>query len=442
MISILINILAIAFGVSAFAKKQRRYLSIVISYFLLTDGFGLINLLTGGLNPIKNFDFLILYIVILSIACIGCGCLNVKNDKYAKLLCWFFLFHVGIFLMTIFFGYETFKFAIQDSRALFIYLIYFPLRRMNNSDIIKAFKVIFFVEFFLGINYLLQFAGIFILKTYDDIRLDGGIARYTNVAPWFLFYLIIFIITKQNIKYKNYILFFLGLMLILPMSRMRIILFCIVIIYYFLCIKKDYRKITKVIISFFVIALLFSDFLLARVVSDDKNDVSMLDDIEYALENRYSSYDPESSGTLGFRLAMFFERVNFMNDNPQYALFGVGFVHEESPNCYQKFNFNIGTFSEILPHSKEEIHSVDINWVRILMQMGYVGVIVYLYFMYSIIKLLYNNKDDLICCSGFLYVLIFAFGSITEAAWTENQTFKLLISLLMVYNYNLRKLNL
>lgn len=439
MISILINLIAVIWGLSVFRKKQKRYLSVVISYFLLTDWFGLFTLITGGVSLIKNTDFFILYMFLLFGLSVQKGDLSFKNDKYSRVLLWFALFHLGIFLMTVLLGFDSFKFAVQDSRALFIYLIYFPLRRMDNDDIIKAFKSIFVIEIFIGINYLLQFVGIFILKSYDTIRLEGGMVRYTNVAPWFLFYLIILIITKQQIRYKYLILFFLSLMLILPMSRMRIVFFCLVILYYFLFIKRDYKNIVKIIVSFSLIALLFSDFLLARVVSNDTNNVSMFDDIENAMEGRYSNYDPESSGTLGFRLAMLFERVKFMYDNSNYALLGVGFRHEESPNCYDNFYFNLGTHSEGLPHLKEEIHSVDINWVRILMQMGYVGVIIYICFMYYLIKTLYKNKNDTICSAGLLYVILFSFGSITEAVWTENHTFKLLISILMVYSFNLNR---
>lgn len=439
MLSILINLIAVICGLSVFVKKQKRYLAVVISYFLLTDWFGLFHLITGGDSLIKSIDFFLLYMIIILGQSVSKGEINIKKDKYARLLFWFTLFHLGIFLMTVFLGFETLRFAVQDSRALFVYLIYFPLKRMSNDDIIKAFKAIFVIEVVIGINYLLQFAGIFILKTYDSLHLDGGMVRYTNVAPWFLFYLIIFVITKQQIRYKYLILFFLSLMLILPMSRMRIFLFCLVILYYFLFIKKDYKKIMKVFVSFILIALLFSDFLLARVLSNDNNDVSMIDDIENAVEGKYKEYDPEDSGTLGFRLAMLFERVRFMYDNPNYALCGVGFRHEESPKCYKNFYFTIGTYSESLPNLKEEIHSVDINWVRILMQMGYIGVIIYIFFMCNLINILYKNKNDIICAAGFLYILLFSLGSLTEAVWTENHVFKLLISLLMVYCYNLNR---
>ena len=186
MISILINLIAVIWGLSVFRKKQKRYLSVVISYFLLTDWFGLFTLITGGVSLIKNTDFFILYMFLLFGLSVQKGDLSFKNDKYSRVLLWFALFHLGIFLMTVLLGFESFKFAVQDSRALFIYLIYFPLRRMDNDDIIKAFKSIFVIEIFIGINYLLQFVGIFILKSYDTIRLEGGMVRYTNVAPWFL----------------------------------------------------------------------------------------------------------------------------------------------------------------------------------------------------------------------------------------------------------------
>lgn len=440
MISILINLIAVIWGLSVFGKKQKRYLSVVISYFLLTDWFGLLTLITGGVSLIKNIDFFILYMFLLFGLSVQKGDLSFKNDKYSRVLLWFALFHLGIFLMTVLLGFESFKFAVQDSRALFIYLIYFPLRRMDNDDIIKAFKSIFVIEIFIGINYLLQFVGIFILKSYDTIRLEGGMVRYTNVAPWFLFFLIYLIVVNFYIKYKYILILYLGAMLILPMSRMRIILFCLIVFSHFIFVERDYKKILKISAAALLISIILSPYLFARVNGDNDN-VSMIQDIEYSLDlsnKGFNQFNSQESGTLGFRIAMLLERINFMYDNPKYALFGVGFRHEYSPNCYRNFNFYIGTYNESLRNSQGEIHSVDINWVRILMEMGIFGVLMYLGLMYTVLKTLYRCRSNILCYSAFLYVSLFVIGSFTESVWTENYLFILFVSIIMVYCLNLK----
>lgn len=432
MLSVIINIIAVIFGVCYSRKTSKKYYSIVVFYFILSGWFGLSGRIVGDDRIFKAYDFCIIYILLLSIIHRNIIKLQIIGN-YGKYLKIFLLTHALLLIYTITMGYESAPMAIKNIRSVLLYTAFFPMLIYKKNDMEKAFRFIVVVEILLGVNFLLQYAGIFILKSYDEIRMDGGQERFLNVPVWFLFYLIYITVTKQKIRGKYFWLCFFGSLLILPMSRMRVLFFCGAICYYYIVLRHEIKRFLKIGTIAAVIAVALSPFLLARVNSKSTN-VSMMDDISFALTNKnFSNYNSDEAGTLGFRISMLAERVYYLIDHPEYLLSGVGLRHEESPNCYRNFNFMLGTYSENMPNLKAELHSVDNNWVFICIEMGLIGVILYLSLMFVVCKTLYNNRENEIILSGYLYMLIYSFGSITEAVWSDNPLFVILLSLLMAY---------
>ncbi len=433
MVQIIINLIAIGFGCFFFFSGRIKYMVIVILYFLLSNGFGLYNLLPSE-SSIKQYDFALLFMFMLIV--LRKKPFNIKGDKYAKYIFFFTGIHLLLFFLTIINRYETFSFAFKDIRAIFLYLLYFPLKKLNNLEIKRAFKFIFYIEVFLAINFFLQYFGIYLLKTYKEIEFDGGIERYRNVPAWFNFYFIYLVTTSEKIKNKPLWIFVFLALLILPMARMRILLTAIALAWYFIFISNDLKRVVRIVLPIGIAVILFLPFLMSRFEDDDKG-VDFKQDITYAFTMDSKSYDPKESGTFGFRIAMLMERIDYLVNNPTYSITGLGFRHEESPNCYRNFNFHIGTYNEKMPNNIGELHSVDNNWVRIISQMGFIGVVAYLGLMLKLFSLLYAQKEDSLCVTGALLVLIYGLGSITEAVWTENYLFIVLISVLMSYNFRL-----
>ena len=439
MLPVIINLIAIIFGLIHSFSPSKRHLSIVIVYFILSNCFYTSGSIVSENTPIKAYDFCIVYTILLYITHRNEIKINLKN-KYECFLLLFMLFHLFVFFMTIILEREYLGYAIKVGRMFLIFFIYFPLKIFTPIDIRKSFKTILIIELIYGITFFLQYAGIHILTSGDELKEVGnGLYRFTNIPLFFLFFLIYMVITEEKIKYKYLLIIYLGAMLVLPMSRMRILFFCITISYYFIFLKKEYGKMLKIGIIATLIGFALSPYLLARI-EGDSNNVSMKDDIMFALNNQnYAMYNTTDAGTLGFRISMLKERIDYMSKHPEYALTGVGFLHELSPNCYKQFHFFLGTWNENYPNSKGELSSVDIQWVQILMQMGYLGVILYLNYIFLVCYLLYKQRHNTLCCAGFLYGLIYAFGSITESVWTQNPSFILLISLLINYSTKIKK---
>lgn len=432
MISVIINSLAVIFGLFCSTQNSKKHLSIIVFYFVLSRWFGLAGRIVGGEMMIKEYDFCLVYILLLSVL----HSRTIKNENgglYGKFIKVFLWTHCALFVMTVAMDYESLRMSIQNTRFILLYAAFFPMLIFRLRDFEKAFKIIFVVEILLGINFLLQYAGIFVLTSYEEIKMTNGVARFLNVPAWFLFYLIFLSITKTKIHRKPLLLLLFGALLILPMSRMRIFFFVAVMLLYLLILRRDLKRFVKIGLAFGLLALFLSPYLLARVNSSDGH-VSMSEDIRFALTNRnYQNYNTDDAGTLGFRISMLAERVDYLIDHPQYALTGVGFRHEESPYCYRNFNFYLGTYNERYAHFKGELQSSDNNWIFIVMQMGLIGVFLYLSLMYIVCRKMFINRENDIMMTGFLYMLLFALGSITEAVWTANRLFIILVSLLMAY---------
>lgn len=430
MLQLIVNILLLVIGLRAYNSRNNKYVVVIILSVFFTGMFGIYKYFDSTLY-VKDTDFALFFMLLMIF--ISRKEIKWKSTRYGKILLAFACIHVLYLLYTIICGYESFSFAFKDCRNIFLYLLYFPLQRLDARDLEKAIRCMFVITVILGIRFLLQYAGINIMVSNDDLEIDNGVVRFRNVPDWSIFYLVLIALNRTVIKYKYiFLLFFLAL-LVLPMARMRIMVFCIVMLVYLFFIAKRYTHILKVSFVAGIIALMLSPYLLARMEGGDRG-VSMWDDISLAVNTRnFSSYDSESSGTLGFRLAMLLERFEYLTKNPKYLLTGVGFRHEESPNCDKEFNFFLGTTSENTRSGIAQIHSVDIQWVGVLCQMGLIGVLVWLLFLIFINQILFLFKSDALCEGGLVLCLIFTLGSITEAIWSYNYMHILLVSILLVY---------
>ena len=434
MISVIINVIVLFCAITWFEKKETRHRSLVALYFFVTNWCMSSRLILGDANahPIKPFDFIFLfgiYIVMTKTSKEKW----LKNDKFGRFLFLFLFLHILQFIRTVVMGYETFGYAFQDARQIFLYAMYFPLKEFEKEDFPKAFKIIIWIEVALGVNFVLQYAGIYILGDPSDIQYDHGMVRYRNIPAWFLFFLIFMIISGEKIQHSKIVLLLFVSMLILPMSRMRIVLVCGVLAYYFLYMQKNIGRIMKICIFSILIGFVLSPYLLSRFQSSYE-EVSFTEDIQFAFSTSdYTAYNRDDGGTFAFRLAMLEERFDYLVRHPEYLITGVGFIHELSPKCYTRFNFMLATRVDSYEHGRDQIHSSDINWVRILMQFGLVGVVLYIVFMFVVCKQLYINRQDVYCCAAYLYFLIYSIGSISEAVWTQNRCFMFLLSMIMCY---------
>jgi hypothetical protein len=124
-------------------------------------------------------------------------------------------------------------------------------------------------------------------------------------------------------------------------------------------------------------------------------------------------------GSSIFRFAMLIERFDYLIQNPEYLMFGVGAIHEDSPNCYNRFDFALGTRNEGRMFGKCMIESGDITWLPVTLRYGLVGIAMHLFILITIAKLARKRNDVL----KILFPLIIFFfmksfsGALFEKPW-------------------------
>ena len=148
----------------------------------------------------------------------------------------------------------------------------------------------------------------------------------------------------------------------------------------------------------------------------DKNTFQEISEVLRNPSATYTNYEA-GSGTLVFRIGMLTERITYLLDNPQYLLFGVGDVYENSSN--NTYIFNIGTYNISAQYGKTMLSSVDIDWVEPTIKYGLVGVFLYilLYFIWGSngLKAIKKNDNRLLLTSTLYcyYCFFSSFGTLT-----------------------------
>ncbi len=355
---------------------------IIITAFL-TNGYGFI---PESVFVFKSYDYVIAFLLITSI--IGFikdkSYFNAKSTKFIYLLYLLIAYQVYEILNTLYMGAESLGYIIKVARINFIYLAYFVLRKIPFKTYKAFIKLNLYFCIIQGVFFYLQPLGINLLQgRIDEATSAGQITRYANFPEFTIFYIFYCFYNERNIYSKILYLCFWGGILILAQVRGDITAIAIAFtIYYLLKNKLKYY-----------IALLTFGFLASIVVvpmfqyRDENSRSSFAEDITNILTVDEVTDIKNNSGNFTFRIAMLVERWNYLLENPQYILTGVGCIHEDSPNCYNRFEFIIGTVNEDRYNGYCLIESGDITWVPILLRYGIIGIIIYsLFLIYWIIQ--------------------------------------------------------
>ena len=335
-----------------------------------------------GESPIKISDIAIFTICIIWLhsSFKEKSFFKISHDSLGKSLLYLFLYIFIVFVGTIVLSQDTPSYAFKVFRVYLALPFYFVLRKMNLKEFELFFKYIIYVSVFQGLFYYLQFAGITgILSGYgadiESTSTNARLGNYPILADIFFLYFLF----KNNIRFDIKLLFliFWGLMPILGQMRgQTLVLAMSVSIYLFY--KHKIKHMIYMIIGFFIWALIVSPMFEKR---DDSYSTSTIDEIKLVLQHPFDMYKyveySGDNGTFIFRTAMLGERINFMFENPQFALTGIGCVHEFSPN--NKYVMYIGTsLGEELTGGADRpayLSSADNTWVGIVMKFGFIGVI-------------------------------------------------------------------
>lgn len=407
MFSLLFSLILCFVSFQAYLRKQNSKmlfcLTVVAFDFM---GFGKI----FGESPIKTSDIAILTICIIWLRSYykEKSFFKISHDSLGKSLLYLFLYIFVVFVGTILLSQDTPSYAFKVFRVYLALPFYFVLRKMSLKEFELYFKYMIYASVFQGLFYYLQFVGISgILSGYgadtESSSTDVRLGNYPILADVFFLYFLF----KKNIRLNVRLLFliFWGMMPILGQMRGQTLVLAISICIY-LFYKHKTKHLIYIITGYFIWTLIVSPMFEKRA---DGNSMSASDEIMLVLQHpfdmyKYVGYDIDY-GNFIFRAAMLGERIYFMFENPQYALTGVGCVHELSPHNHYVMLWGTPLGEELTGGVDRPAYlsSADNTWVGIVMRFGFIGVLLTLIYYIKMVIL----SITLVPKSSYTWAIVF-----------------------------------
>jgi hypothetical protein len=94
--------------------------------------------------------------------------------------------------------------------------------------------------------------------------------------------------------------------------------------------------------------------------------------------------------TFAFRMAHLFERINYITAKPGGYVFGIGLLSENTRQAEQ-LSFEVGAFDERTGRISQ-INTGDIAWSLLILQLGFVGTILFIIVLVKFIRLFYRHR--------------------------------------------------
>lgn len=372
--------------------------------FASSTGIGFVD---TSLAPIKTSDLLIVSTLLILFCEYNkdSSFFRLKDDLIGKALISFVIFTFFVMIGTIIVGADTPTFAFKCGRWSIKYLLYFYVRTFTFKDLNRFLDLMLVGCVISGIAFYLQPLGIDLLQgRVDEAMSRDEQTRYANTPEFANLFFMLYLV-KQNISKgkKVFMLCFFGFMFVLSMWRGAIIMIAVMSAVYLL-----YNGSKKSIIYLAVSAGVYFAVIAPMFEYRDNQsggEMSTFEEIKLVLSRPadiLNIYETEGGGNYMFRVAMFAERIVYILNNPKYIPFGVGTIHEDSPN--QKHIFALGTQNENNQYGKEMLHSVDVELVTIICIYGFIGLVLYILFFYKWVKcslpLLKCSKEPVVIMSA------------------------------------------
>lgn len=407
MIATIICFLLFCIAVRSYAT--RKYVaSVVILAFFTTNAF----ILNLGAPYVKYMDFGLLEIAICTII----GFYRFKNffsisSFPGKLFISFGFFLIVVILYSLIIHADSLSNIISVLRPYFYIFSYFILRIIPKEKLEKSVRIIFKLTIFVCVCFILQYiTHLKIVDTY--IAEDSQTYRMQVTPPFMVPFTLALLLFGNNIKRRYLYLLTLFVVFLIAQNRTPIVSMVLQLIVYFLFAKNTKHKFAIVLISFMAFP-----FILSMFNQRDEEENSSVSNSLGVIESNISSADYTSlsrGSTFLFRIAMIAERLNYLNEHPTKSLLGIGAMHEMSSN--NKFNFLVGTsyISKDGSIEKSQIDSVDTLWSPVILRFGYVGVTVFLLYLFLSTSYFFRKRQNNIAFLGGLFFLASIIGSISS----------------------------
>lgn len=395
MIATILNVILLLYAFIQYNKGRYAWPLFILTFFA-SNAF-IINI---GEPVIKYPDFGLLLLF-------GCCVLGYLRDssffivrKYAgaKISLCFLVFFVFEFLYAYLFDIDTIGNILAVIRGYLYALSYFVFRKMPMSELQRSLNFIFKAVMFSCLVYVTQFFTQLPLTTTFVSGVNSGEYRMQITPPFIdVVFLMLLLFSKKNkwIWGSIILIFFVQL---LSQNRTPLIGWFLEIGIFVVVSKNTKHKFTIILVA--LLAFPFVNSLLSSR-SEDEHSVSLSSTMLYLKSNDY--YGLARENTFMFRIALIAERADYLIENPNIFLQGVGAMHEDT--AQKKFNFSVGTggYDEIKRcNVVAQLESIDVVWGPLLIRYGFMGVTLLLSIVIWMICVFYKKRSNPIMMLGFL----------------------------------------
>ncbi|GAB6011854.1 hypothetical protein [Viscerimonas tarda] len=409
-----------------FYFTDKRVLSALIFFFFVCDGFQLVPLSLFDTRHVINKapDFALLYIVGIFIVGLFKYRDFITKNKLATAI-WIFLAFVFVNMCINKFIYGVpWNEILKTSRYFFFVLSYFVFRRLTKEEILLILKILVLITAALCFIYVIQsFTGRPLLTGATKKGVFGKINRYYNIPYLYYFFLYFAFFSnplKGGLKYTSIGIFILVAIVSLHRGLM-VSIFLTVFLGIFL--QGGFKGVSKYILIAGLVLVPFAENLTERFANKTESD------IDNVMAGAFQEYGEEISvdGTFLFRMALFYERYEYVTEMPIRMVFGAGLMTEGS-SAANTFDFKIGLKNEVTDETIQ-LDTADIAWVNFMLRLGFVGTFIYLYLYFTLVCYFYKNRKSTYPFIGFLYMLLLLLISITSSSLYD--TYMILLPMLL-----------
>lgn len=407
----------VLFGIALYFTKWRVW-SGVIFFFFLSRGFQFVptSLFETGLFVSKAPDFALIYI--LAICVIG-GFYYKDFFVRSKVVVGILLFVIFVFVSIIysrFYLQVTWEDIIRTSRYFFFVLAYFVFRRFSKEDVLNMFRVLFLITLVGCSLYVIQAVTGYPLLVGGWHGKFGTLNRYYNI-PILFYVLIIYTFFLNPFKgfWKYYSIVVFCLVAILSQHRGLMIAIFIAAFYGVYVLEGGLKGIFKYLFIGCLALLPIVDVLMERFSDNTSSDIDSVMDGAFTEYSGVMSAD----GTFLFRIALFYERFDYVLEKPERMLLGVGLMAEGSERAQQEFNFFVGLSTK--DGSLIQLDTSDIAWVPFLLRLGFVGTFIYLGLYFFLGKFFYMYRKDKLMLVSLCYIILLLVNSVSSVELSDTQ---------------------
>ena len=375
-----------------------RVSSVLLFFFFLTGGFQVVPypLFETFIGFNKSMDFAFLYTVILFVY----GLLRypdfIPHNPASKILLGYFILLCVCMGASFFYYHIPIAEIIRTSRGFFVIFSYFVIRRITQEQFTKILYALFIITLFLCILFALQaFTGVPLLQDALEGQGVGFIHRFYN-SPSLLLYPFAFILIfseSLKTKYGKWPTILLIISVFLPLSRSAVLVFLFLLIVGALLKIGDLKRLTRyspIILTLLIpILALTMHQLQGRTMVDIQK---VLDGEFIDLVETDEAYEMDNESTMLFRMALLFERMVDIADEPQSIIFGKGLCADGTSYTQSHFDYSIGLDDETTG-GVVQLYSPDISWPNLFLRYGFVGTAVFLFGIFYLMYVVNKRKS-------------------------------------------------